>query len=283
MARDLIMKSEITQLFDQIDNVPQVPEVVRILLSQVNDPNIDFVAIAKNVEKEQVISMKILRLANSAFYGVPRKIGSINQALVILGMTELKKLIVTSGLISAIPNIPNLNIEDFWIDNFRTAIYAKWIADNANLKDSDMVFTAGLINGLGNILIHLGNAAAAEEINYLVEEGMPRIDAEQQELGFSNQEACAELCRQWHFSDDLISAVEQSGAPLSFEQSSLSSCAVFIARYISESNYSEKTAAEKLADFPITEWKNLGLKEENIKERMAEILMLETGLEGLLD
>jgi len=283
MARDLIMKSEITQLFDQIDNVPQVPEVVRILLSQVNDPNIDFVAIAKNVEKEQVISMKILRLANSAFYGVPRKIGSINQALVILGMTELKKLIVTSGLISAIPNIPNLNIEDFWIDNFRTAIYAKWIADNANLKDSDMVFTAGLINGLGNILIHLGNAAAAEEINYLVEEGMPRIDAEQQELGFSNQEACAELCRQWHFSDDLNSAVEQSGAPLSFEQSSLSSCAVFVARYISESNYSEKTAAEKLADFPITEWKNLGLKEENIKERMAEILMLETGLEGLLD
>jgi len=277
------MKSEITQLFDQIDNVPQVPEVVRILLSQVNDPNIDFIAIAKNVEKEQVIAIKILRLANSAFYGVPREIGSINQALVILGMTELKKLILTSGLISAIPNIPNLNIEDFWIDNFRTASYAKWIADNANLTDSDMVFTAGLINGLGNILIHLGNAAAAEEINYLVEDGMPRINAEQQELGFSNQEACAELCRQWHFSDDLISAVEQSGAPLSFEQPSLSSCAVFVARYISESNYSEKTAAEKLADFPLTEWKKLGLKKENIKENMAEILMLETGLEGLLD
>jgi len=78
------MKSEITQLFDQIDNVPQVPEVVRILLSQVNDPNIDFIAIAKNVEKEQVISLKVLRLANSAFYGLTREVGSINQALVIL-------------------------------------------------------------------------------------------------------------------------------------------------------------------------------------------------------
>lgn len=277
------MKSEITQLFDQIDNVPQVPEVVRILLAQVNDPTIDFVAIAKNVEKEQVISMKILRLANSAFYGLPREVGSIKQALVILGMTELKKLIIASGLISSIPDIPHFNIEDFWIDNFRTASYAKWIADHANIDDSDMIFTAGLISGLGNILIHLGNSNAADEISYLVEEGMSLLDAEQQELGFSSQEACAELCRQWHFSNDLITTVEQSSAPLSFEPCSLSSCAVLIGRYISESNYSEKTPAENLADFPRAEWKKLGLKEQDIEQYMAEILTLETGLEGLLD
>ncbi|NOQ94276.1 MAG: HDOD domain-containing protein [Methylophaga sp.] len=277
------MKSEITQLFDQIDNVPQVPEVVRTLLSQVNDPNIDFINIAKNVEKEQIISMKVLHLANSAYYGLPRKIGSINQALVILGMTELKKLIIASGLISTIPEIPNFNLEDFWINNFRTATYAKWIADKAKLQDSDMVFTAGLINGLGNILIHLGNAAAADEISYLIEEGMSRLQAEQQELGFSNQEACAELCRLWLFSTDLTTTVEQSGEPLNFDTISLPSCAVSIARYISESNYSEQTTTEKLTDFPHKEWAKLNLKEEGIEESMTEILTLETGLEGLLD
>jgi len=276
------MKSEITQLFEQIDNVPQVPEVVRTLLSQVNDPNIDFVAIATNVEKEQIISMKVLRLANSAFYGLPREIGSIKQALVLLGMTELKKLIVVSGLISSIPEIPNFNIEDFWIDNFRTASYAKWIAEQANFDDSDMVFTAGLINGLGNILIHLGNSEAADEISYLVEEGMPLLDAERQELSFTNQEACAELCRLWQFSDDLITTVEQSGEPLNFKKVSVSACAVFVARYISESNYSEKTRDEQLADFPHKEWLKLGL-DLDIKDAMAEMLELETGLEGLLD
>jgi len=277
------MKSEITRLFDQIDNVPQVPEVVRILLSQVDDPNIDFVAITKNVEKEQIISMKVLRLANSAYYGIPREIGSIKQALVILGMTELKKLIVVSGLISTIPDIPNLNLEDFWIDNFRTATYAKWIAEKASIQDSDMVFTAGLISGLGSILIHLGNAKAANEISYLIEEGMPQIEAEQQELGYSNQEACAELCRLWLFSDALTATIEQSGAPLSFDPQSSSSCAVFIARYISQSNYSEDSKEDKLDKFPREEWLSLGLKEEDIEDCMAEILTLETGLEGLLD
>jgi len=277
------MKSEINELFDHIDDVPQVPEVVRTLLSQVNDPNIDFISIAKNVEKEQTISIKVLRLANSAFYGLPREIGSINQALVILGMTELKKLIVVSGLISSIPDLDHFNIEDFWLDNFRTATYAKWIAERANIDDSDMVFTAGLINGLGNILIHLGNPEASNEISFLVEDGMSVLDAEQQELGFSNQEACAVLCRLWQFSDDLTTTVEQSGQPLNFAQPSLASCAVYIARYISQSTYSDKSPTEKLAEFPRKEWLQLGLTNEEIEDTMAEILMLETGLDGLLD
>ena len=112
---------------------------------------------------------------------------------------------------------------------------------------------------------------------------MSRLEAERQELGFSNQEACAELCRLWQFSDNLISTVEQSADPLSFDQISLSSCAVFIARYISASNYSEKTSAEILAEFPREEWMKIGLKESDIEDNMAEILMIETGLEGLLD
>jgi len=279
------MKSEITQLFEQVDNIPQVPEVVRTLLTQVNDPNIDFIAIAKNVEKEQAIAIKVLRLANSAFYGLPREIGSIKQALVILGMTELKKLIVVSGLISSIPEISDLNIEDFWLDNFRTATYAKWISDQANFpdSDSDMVFTAGLINALGIILIHLGSPKAAKEINYLVEDGMTRLKAEQQELGFSNHEVSAELCRLWEFSDDLTTAVEQSGEPLNFEQTALSAYAVFIARYISEASYSDKTRDEIEADFPIKEWLELGLKEQDISDSLTEIISLETGLDGLLD
>ncbi|NOQ81586.1 MAG: HDOD domain-containing protein [Methylophaga sp.] len=277
------MKLEIHQLFDHIDNVPQVPEVVRTLLSQVNDPNIDFIAIAENVEKEQIISMKILRLANSAFYGIPREVGSIHQALVILGMNELKKLVIVSGLVSTIPKIPNFNLEDFWLDNFRTATYAQWIANRAGLDDSDMIFTSGLINGLGNILIHLADEDAAEEIEILVEDGSSRPVAEREYLGFTNQEACAELCKLWFFSDELTDTVAKSGEPLTFEQISPAACAVFIARYISQSNYSEQSRDETLTAFPREEWLKIGLKEEDIADNMVEILALETGLDGLLD
>ncbi len=67
------MKLQIEQLFKQIHKVPQVPEVVRTLITQLNDPNTNVNDIAKNVEKEQVISLKVLKLVNSAHFGLPKK------------------------------------------------------------------------------------------------------------------------------------------------------------------------------------------------------------------
>ena len=110
------MSLEIHQLFDKIDKVPQVPEVVRTLVTQVNASNVSFSSIAETVEKEQIISLKVLRLVNSAHYSFPRKIGSIQQALVILGMDELKKLVITSGFINSYSNIEGMSLDDFWID-----------------------------------------------------------------------------------------------------------------------------------------------------------------------
>ena len=275
------MKSEIHQLFNHIDNVPQVPEVVRTLIAQASNPNISFDAIAENVEKEQIISMKVLRLVNSAHFGLSRKIGSINQALVMLGMAELKKLVIASGIISSMPEVPNMNIEDFWLSSFRTATYAKWLAEKAELENSEMLFTAGLISNLGTILIYLGEPVAAQEINTQIKAGNTRPDSEREQLGYTNQEACAELCHLWKFSNDLIDAIDKSVEPLGFEPISLPACAIFVAKYISGS--SNKDEEELLAEFPVNEWQQLGFNEQDIADKVAIMLDLDTGREGLLD
>jgi len=277
------MKLTIEKLFDQIHNVPQVPEVVRTLITQLNNPDIDFDAIAKNVEKEQMISMKVLRLVNSAHFGLSKKIGSIEEAVVMLGMSRLKTLVIASGIVSALPEMPNFNIKEFWIDSFRTATYAKWLAEQSKLENSDMVFTAGLINGLGNILLQLGDAKAANEIDQHVKAGVARPEYERKRLGFTSQETCAELCRRWKFSEELIDTVAKSGEPLEFEEISLPACVVFIAKFISESRHSNMNEEQKLAAFPVREWLQLGFDEQEITELMAEILALESGLDGLIN
>lgn len=277
------MKLEMQPLFNQIDNIPQIPEIVRILITQANDPNIDIQSIAINVEKDQVISVKVLRLVNSAHYGRLSKIGSIQQALVFLGVNEFKKLILISGLISSINEIPGINLDDFWIDNFRTATYAKWLAEHINLNDSDMIFTAGLISSLGRVLIHLDDATTARKINSEVRAGSNRPDSERKHLGFTHQEVCSELCQIWQFPDELIDTITKTGEPLSFDNISLAASTVYIARYISESSYSDKDPQTILAEFPRKEWLQLGLIEKDIAENMALLLALETGLEGVLD
>ena len=277
------MTIKMNQLFDQIDNVPKVPEVVRTLIKQVNNPDIDFSTIAENVEKEQAISIKVLRLVNSAHYGLPRQIGSIKQALVILGMSELKKLIIMSGFVNVASDVPELNIDDFWLDNYRTATYAQWIAEQSRLEDTDLIFTAGLINNLGTILIHLGAPEVAKKINLDIRRGTSRISAEHNHLDFITQQVTAELCTQWQFSDELIDTIIKSAEPLNFDDISPAACAISIARYISQSTYSEQSKAEILESFPTEEWLKLGLNINDIDEKMSLMLELDTGIDGLLD
>lgn len=99
------MPTSINQLFDQLHKIPQVPEVVRSIINQLNDPHADMLNIAKDVEKEQVIALKILRLVNSAHFGLSRKIGSINEAVSMLGLNQLKTLVIASGIVAATPDI----------------------------------------------------------------------------------------------------------------------------------------------------------------------------------
>jgi len=277
------MQPALEQLFNHIDDIPRVPEVVKTLLDQVNDPDIDFQAVASNVEKEQVLAIKVLRNVNSAHYGLRRRISSIQEALTILGMQEVRKLLIVTGLVETMPYLPNLDLSDFWQDSYRTATYAKWIAEKAQLGHDDMVFTAGLIYDLGTILIHLGEPDAASDITEAVYEGQDRLDSERQYLGFTSHEACAELCRQWQFPEELINTVEKSGEPMAYSQLSLSACAVQIARYVSQSTYSDEGEEVLLQTFPTEEWQKLGLEMNDILSAMNTMSELETGLEGLLD
>lgn len=277
------MTPELDRLFKHIDEIPRVPEIVKTLLEQVNDPEIDFQAVASNIEKEQVLAIKVLRLVNSAQFSLRRRVSSIHEALRIIGLYEIRRLVIVTGLAETIPDLPNLDLSDFWRDSYRTATYAKWVADKAELGNGDMTFTAGLIYDLGTILIHLGEPDAASDITEAVYEGQDRLDSERQYLGFTSHEACAELCRQWQFPEELINTVEKSGEPMSFNQLSLAACAVHIAHYVSQSTYSDEGEEVLLQTFPVEEWQNLGLDVDDILSAMAAMSDLETGLEGLLD
>ena len=276
------MAMKIDQLFDQVYKIPQVPEVVRTLIVQMNDPDADMEAIAKNVEKEQVIALKVLRVVNSAYFGLSRKLSSINEAVVMLGMGQLKTLIVASGMVASIPEIKNFDVKSFWSNSFRTAAYAKWLATKTDV-DEDLVFTAGLVSGLGTVLIYLGAPRAANEIDQHIKAGNTRYSIEQKKLGFTSQEVCAELCRRWKFPEDLINTIAQSAKPQGFKEVSKPSCIVHIARYISECKELSMVEADIMRTFPYFALQAVGITEQLMRENLAEVLALESGLDGLTE
>lgn len=277
------MSKNISSLFTEVNHVPQIAEVIRILINQLNDPDIDLREIAKNVEKEQIISLKVLRLVNSASFGLRNKISSIEEAVVLLGMIKLKTLVIASGIVSSVPQIENFDIKQFWLNSFSTATYARWLA-NASGSNADMAFTAGLLSDLGTILIHLGLPTESLEINRLMEEGdHTRSFIEQGLLGFTSQDVSAELCRHWKFSDDLILPIAQSADPLKADPSSKIACSIYIARQISLCIANKMTEEQTLPLIPADIIQLLGFPELFFQEKLGDIMALESGLEGLLD
>ncbi|TPQ29910.1 HDOD domain-containing protein [Methylomonas koyamae] len=277
------MPTSINQLFDQIHKIPQVPEVVRSIINQLNNPNADMLNIARDVEKEQVIALKILRLVNSAHFGLSRKIGSINEAVAMLGLNQLKTLVIASGMIGAMPEIKNFDVKRSWQNSFRTAAYSKWLAEQAGVA-ADIAYTAGLLSNLGNVLIHIACPSEANEIDQHVKAGgAERLDIEKNRLGFTSQQVCAELCRRWRFAEILIETLEQSAEPWLSEQPNKLGYAVCLAGWISERQDRGMEPAEILANLPEQITRPLGFPADLLNEKMPAVLVQKSELDGLLD
>jgi len=276
------MSAKINKLFKQVSSLPQIPEVVQLLIEQFNNPDVNIKDIAKNVEKEQVIALKVLRLVNSAQFGLAKKIASIDEAVVMLGMSQLRALVIASGIVNSVPKLDSLDIRQFWLNSFSTANYAKWFASKTGY-DADIAFTAGLISGLGTILIHLAQPKEAKEIETLIEAGHERIFIEKMRLGFHSYEVSAELCKLWKFSDELIIPIAQSGEPLKFTPPSKIASIIFIARLFNQSKQADRSEEEIFNTLPLEVLDLLGLSRKFIEDNLEEILGLESKLDGLLN
>lgn len=276
------MPAKMNQLFEQIHKVPQVPEVVRTLINQLNDPKADLLVIAKNIEKEQMIALKVLRLVNSAHFGLSRKVSSIDEATLMIGMGALKTLVIASGIVGSVPAVDNLNIKQFWSNSFRSAACSKWFAQQAGLN-TDIAYTAGLLSNLGNILIHLGEPSAANEINQHVKHGKLRIDMEKSRLGYTGQQVCAELCRRWKLADELVEAIEHSGEPLGSESPNSLACVLFLGNFISACQDQGRNADEMASIFPVEIAAPLGFNDDFISQKIGEVAAVQSELEGLVD
>jgi HD-like signal output (HDOD) protein len=275
------MTTTMNDLFSNIYSVPQVPTVVKDIITQLNDPDLNMADIAKNVEQETSISLKVLRLVNSAHYGLSRKVSTIHEALMFLGMSELKTLVLASGLVSSMPAVEGFDVEAFWEKSFLKCQYAKSLASDLGL-DADLAFTAGLISNVGMILIYLGEPQAALEIEQHLKSGTTRrYDYEQRRLGYTSADVSAELSKQWKFPAELIDIIQHSAHPLSTDDDASPLASLLnIADFVSA--HAGRVSDEELFEaLPFDVAESVGWDEATLKQKAIELLNMESKLSGL--
>lgn len=239
----------VDEFFKSVVNLPMIPKVVMDVMQALRDPDIDFNVLSKKVEHDQSLMAKVLRMANSSYYGASKSIKTVDDAISMIGTSRLSTLVIASGVTKTFNSVPGLDLRRFWRHALITASISRNLAQKLG-KPSDTAYLAGLIHNIGQLLIHMvfpGGAAEVEEVcnGRSVEE---RRSVEKTTLGLDHCMVGQELARRWNFPDDISQVIRYYADPLNGQASDLAAV-VYMAAHIAfglEHGESAKHIAETL-------------------------------------
>ncbi len=149
-------KESFLKKIDRIENIPTLPAIAMEVNSMLQDYNTSIKTLSDIIEKDQAIVSKILKLVNSAFFGVRSKISNIPHAITLLGFNTVRNAIVSVSIIDAISldrEIPGFDIKDFWRHSVAAAVTSKYIAEKTQLHIPNDCFIGGLLHDIGKIVL----------------------------------------------------------------------------------------------------------------------------------
>jgi HD-like signal output (HDOD) protein len=236
------------QMIEKATNLPSIPEVVQKLIASMKDEDVSTETLANIITSDQAITAKVLRLANSAHYGGQRKVGSVKDALVVLGRDALRTLVLSVGLVSSFKAPATFDLKAYWRRSFMLANRVKWLAKLNNV-DAEVAYTCGLLHGIGEYLIHIVKPELAQTIDQQVAGGAPRRKTELELFGFDYTMAGSELAKYWKFPDDIADAIRWQHQPAGSGALLPYATLLYLARYMI--NYTDKVAQGVFEDFPV--------------------------------
>lgn len=270
----------LSKLLDQTHQLPAVPEVVQMVINSFDAPHINTEALAQKLASDQVLTAKVLRLANSAHYGSQRQVASVNAALVTLGLNTLRTLVLASGLTGAFRAPEGFDLEQFWRNSFYTASLCRWLARLSPLEP-ETAFTCGMMHNIGSLLIHIlapDRAALIDRVQLANPHGSDDSAWDFTDLG-------AELTERWRFPERISQAIRHQLAPERARTSSAEDAGyaylLFLANYIVVLNDSKDPTA-MLAQFPTTQALAAGVDLDSLLHKLPETRQLSAGFDLLL-
>ncbi len=204
-------QSKIDTILRSVDKLPTLPIIYTKLNQLLQSPNATVKMIGSIIAEDQSMAVKVLRLVNSAFYGLPNKIGNLKHAIVILGLNQIRTLVLTTSTLKLFHNLKTtraFDMQKFWKHSVGCAVAARVLAETASLRSPDDVFAGGLLHDIGK-LIHA--VYLTEEFSAVVAEvnecGVPMVTLERRVIGYDHTYTGKELAIRWNLSEGTIDMI----------------------------------------------------------------------------
>ncbi len=187
------------ETLQKISELPTLPVVSMQVMQLVNSPTSSAYELAKIIEKDVSLATKILKMVNSAYYSLSRKIGNVQQAIGFLGYRKLSQLLVSVSVMKDLEvETRFFSMKQFWVHSVLTAECARYIAQKVIPARQDDAYTAGLLHDIGKLFLFKYFPEKMETVMKRAEEtSVDPVLAEKDEFGMDHGEVGSMLAEQW--------------------------------------------------------------------------------------
>ncbi len=204
-------KKELDKIIASIGDLPSIPKVVAQVMELTEKPGVPVSEVSALIEQDMGLTAKLLKVSNSSYYGMRQVIGTLKLALVILGIKEVRNIVVGISVMDTLKDPSTsflLNEEGLWDHSASVASFSKKLGVQLELDLQGEDFIAGLLHDIGKLVLWKQMPDEYEEIYHAAkEQEVPLFQLEQQELGFDHADIAAALAASWSLPDSLTDAL----------------------------------------------------------------------------
>jgi len=205
------------RILSNLSGLPSMPQIVFKAHEIMEDPNSSTKKVAELIETDQAIAAKVLKMANSAYYGMSGKVSSIQHAAVVLGEKALSELITLAGTSSLLGNKLYgyaMDSGELWRHSMTVAFGSKIMAQRQTPELENDAFSVGLIHDVGKLVLDrpvLNRKSLFDE--FMAAGDKTFLSAENRILGFDHAEIGYDICQRWQIPDALTKAIRYHHRP----------------------------------------------------------------------
>jgi putative nucleotidyltransferase with HDIG domain len=206
------------RLTTAVDRMPAFPKSVQTVLEMTRNINCLPKSLVGVIEKDPVMTMKILRVINSAYYGLPNKISSVGQSVVYLGINTIKNLALSFAAVGILPrfNTAGFDIQRYLLHSLTVGSVARLLCEKYARSEADPgdCYVAGLLHDFGKVVFaQFMSAEFVLALTIAADTGKPLHVAETEVIGADHAFVGALLAKKWQFGAALVDCIRDHHAP----------------------------------------------------------------------
>jgi putative nucleotidyltransferase with HDIG domain len=201
---------------ERLEGLPTLPSVASSLLALTRNPKTSATQVGELISKDQALTTRVLRLVNSAYYGFPKKISTINHAVVILGFSRVKNIVLAASVF-AMEKLEQPSAFDpaaFWRHSLGAAVCARAVSRELHCGEHEEAFVCGLLHDVGKVVLaQVAPDDYRQALSLAASRSSLIRDAEEAVLGLDHAEVGSWLVERWQLPPGVQSAVRRHHQP----------------------------------------------------------------------